>query len=206
MCFNDIISMYNKEFLAELCEIIRNVLFTVCGENEVIYDDLDNYREFVQLMGHEPMAAELFPQVDAGGRLVEISGMCCAGEGWQMTKEILRRQGISEEIISVMDGKLYYKSDAIARSVFEVLDLFGIPSAAGRFVKKLAVRLTLACVAHERRHAVQPAQLYDFDKQYLLARHEQDAYEVTALMLKRRITLSEATTVATSIWDPAEER
>lgn len=205
MQLNSILSMYNKEFLAELCEIIHNVLFTVCGENEVIYDDLDNYREFVQLMGREPMAAELFPQVDAGGRLVEISGMCCSGEGWQMTKEILRQQGISEEIISVMDGKLYYKSDAIVRGVFEVLDLFGIPSAAGRFIKKLAIRLTLACVAHERRHAVQPAQLYDFDKQYMLARHEQDAYEVTALMMKRRITLNEATTVATSIWDPAEE-
>lgn len=205
MQLNSILSMYNKEFLTELCHLVKNVLLDVCGENEVVYNDLDNYREFVQFMGREPVAAELFPQVDAGGRLMEISGACCAGEGWQMTKEILRQQGISEEIISVMDGKLYYKSDAIARSVFEALDLFGIPSAAGRFVKKLAVRLTLACVAHERRHAVQPAQLYDFNTQYLLARHEQDAYEVTALMLKRSITLSEATTVATSIWDPAEE-
>lgn len=205
MEMTSILSMYNQKFVEELSQLIRSTLRTVCGENEVVYDDLDNYQEFVLLMGREPMAAELFPQVDAGGRLAEISGACCAGEGWQLAKEILRQQGISEEIISVMDGKLYYKSDAIARSVFELLDILGLPSAAGRFIKKLAIRLTLACVAHERRHAVQPAQLYDFGKEYMLARHEQDAYEVTELMFKRRITLSEATTVATSIWDPAEE-
>lgn len=162
---------------------IRSALMSCFKEigmrrNERFWSDEDQYNCFVEAMGREPNASEMFPPVELGGQ-------CQSGELGTAACDLmieLIRKNTSEHAAQVYDresrGHIFYYIDSMTRGIYNHMIKKGEDAVPFK-----VIRANVICtMAHERRHEVQPASMLDMTpvdgigtEQYCALRHESDA-------------------------------
>ena len=156
--------------------------------NEVIYTDLDAYVEAYDFLGREPNVVEMY--VSTTLSFGEIGGQCLAGQLGELMRQrshdaVVQMYG--EHRASILEdanfGFIWYYLDNLVRSFVVALEDTKIGSSDDAKNEAFIRRAIRATVAHERRHSVQPASLYEEKDwmsvnidEYFQAAHESDAH------------------------------
>ena len=145
---------------------------------EILYTDMDLYEETIWTLGYEPNVRELYASVTLP--FGEMGGQCLAGQ----LGEVMRLQShdalinalgaqLTERVEECNFGCIFYYIDNMARTVANMYSHKG---------EKFIRAYTRAVVAHERRHSIQPASMYEAKdwsritiQEYESASHEADA-------------------------------
>lgn len=195
-----------------IAEIVAKRLAEICEADEVVYDDFMSYEKFVDIVGREPMVEELYASVDGCGVSAEVAGQCLKNEAGVKLIERVTPRDVFNKVIAPYIGRIYYQSDVIARGVVDDMGIYVgygwmTRSSYDGFVRLLR-RVVDGIVAHERRHAVQPASHFEDGIEnipYFERIHEKDAYWVQGMVMFGKIPLAAAITAKSPYWNPGEE-
>lgn len=195
-----------------ITEIVSERLAEICETDEVIMDDFSSYEKFVEIIGREPAVDELYAPINECGVSAEVAGRCLKNETAVRLIERVTPRDVFDKVIVPYIGHNYYQYDAIARGIMADMNTYvgygwSTRSSYDGFVNLLR-QVVDGIVAHERRHAVQPASQFadGIEKvPYFERVHEKDAYWVQGMVMCGKIPLAAAITTASPYWDPNEE-
>ena len=195
-----------------ITEIVSERLAEICEVDEVIMDDFASYEKFIDIIGREPTVNELYaPVVNEDGISAEAAGQCLKGEGTRMMERIMPRD-VFDKVIAPYIGQNYYQSDVIARGIVSEMNIYvgygWLTRLSYDGFVNLIRRVVDSLVAHERRHAVQPASQYPDGIEkvpYFERVHEKDAYWIQGMVLLGKIPLAAAITAKSPYWNPNEK-
>ena len=195
-----------------ITKVVTERLAEICETDEVVMDDFSSYEKFIDIIGREPTVNELYAVVvNEGGISAEAAGQCLKGETVRAMERVIPRDTF-ERVIAPYIGRNYYQSDTIARGIAGEIDVYAshnwlTNSSYDEFVSLLR-QVVDGIVAHERRHAIQPASQYPDGIEkvpYFERVHEKDAYWVQGMVMCGKIPLAAAIITASPYWDPNEE-
>lgn len=169
--------------------------------NEIFWSDEDQYASFIESVGREPNKFEMY------GTGMPMGGMCQSGPMGEYCCDKMAdviRNSVSDHAAEVYlresRGHIFYFVDNIARCIYEMMLEKGKSCVPFRIIQKNA----LANMAHERRHEVQPKEMFDATpvdgigtEKYLALRHEADADAFMYAVLK-----DEADVHNPAAWEP----
>ena len=195
-----------------ITKVVTERLAEICEADEVVYDDFVSYEKFVDIVGHEPTINELYARVDGGGVSAEVAGQCLKNESALRLIERVTPRDVFDKVVAPYIGRIYYQSDVISRGVIDDMGIYVgygwlTHSSYDGFIGLLR-RVVDGIVAHERRHAVQPASHFEEGVEntpYFERIHEKDAYWVQGMVMFGKIPLAAAITAKSPYWNPEEE-
>lgn len=108
---------------------------------------------------------------------------------------------MSDDWVNSLKGHIYYNIDGMTRECLELIEVL-----PGSTLRERINKYVKAALAHERRHAEQPAWLIKPCENYFNQAHERDACEFSKAVLTGKATLNDVAVYATSQWNPNTEK